>query len=155
MRGYKAPSLHLQTIRTGVSIAFWAMGDGMPLVHMPVLPFSHIQLEWQMPEIRRWYQGLALNRKHVRYDGRGSGLSDRDVGDYSLYALLLDLAVQGRRQQQRQEPGRGGGKREDGLTHRAASLSLASSRPPSPRTSLPASVSARGWSRSEAASLVK
>ena len=96
MRGYKAPSLHLQTIRTGVSIAFWAMGDGMPLVHMPVLPFSHIQLEWQMPEIRRWYQGLALNRKHVRYDGRGSGLSDRDVGDYSLYALLLDLAVQGR-----------------------------------------------------------
>ncbi len=87
--------------KDGVSIAYWAMGDGMPLVHMPVLPFSHIQLEWQMPEIRRWYQGLARNRKHVRYDGRGSGLSDRDVGDYSLYALLLDLAVQGRRQQQR------------------------------------------------------
>ncbi len=85
------PRIQYAQTKDGVSIAFWTMGDGMPLVHMPVLPFSHIQLEWQMPEIRRWYQGLARKRKHVRYDGRGSGLSDRDVGDYSLDALVLDL----------------------------------------------------------------
>jgi class 3 adenylate cyclase len=85
------PRIQYAQTADGVSIAFWTMGDGMPLVHMPVPPLSHIQLEWQMPEIRRWYQGLARKRKHVRYDGRGSGLSDRDVGDYSLDALLLDL----------------------------------------------------------------
>ena len=88
------PRIQYAQTADGVSIAFWTLGEGAPIVHMPE-QFSHIQLEWQMPEIRRWYQGLALNRKHVRYDGRGSGLSDRDVGDYSLYALLLDLAVQG------------------------------------------------------------
>src|SRR4030067_709391 len=30
-------------------------------------------------------------RMLVRYDGRGSGLSDREVSDYSLEAWLLDL----------------------------------------------------------------
>ncbi len=85
------PRIQYAQTKDGVSIAFWTMGEGMPLVHMPVPPLSRIQLEWQIPEIRRWYQGLARKRKHVRYDGRGSGLSDRDVGDYSLDAQVLDL----------------------------------------------------------------
>ena len=34
---------------------------------------------------------MAQKRMVVRYDGRGSGLSDRDVTDYSLEAHLLDL----------------------------------------------------------------
>jgi class 3 adenylate cyclase len=53
--------------------------------------FSHIQLEWQLPECRRWYERLAEKRKLVRYDLRGTGLSDRDVTDYSLEADLRDL----------------------------------------------------------------
>jgi len=63
----------------------------MPLVYMPTIPFTHIQLEWQYPEFRRWYECLAEQRKLVRYDHRGSGLSERDVTDYSLDALVLDL----------------------------------------------------------------
>jgi len=58
---------------------------------MPTLPWSHIQLECQMPGWRRWYERLAEKRKLVRYDGRGSGLSDRNVADYSLDAHMLDL----------------------------------------------------------------
>jgi class 3 adenylate cyclase len=54
-------------------------------------PLSHIQMEWQVPEFRRWYERLAENRKLVRYDGRGSGLSDRGTTNYSLDAQLLDL----------------------------------------------------------------
>jgi class 3 adenylate cyclase len=34
---------------------------------------------------------LAEKRKLVRYDGRGWGLSERDVTDYSLDVLMLDL----------------------------------------------------------------
>jgi class 3 adenylate cyclase len=48
-------------------------------------------LEWQNPDQRRWYERLAEKRKLVRYDGRGSGLSDRNVADYSVDAHVLDL----------------------------------------------------------------
>jgi len=75
----------------GVNIAFWTLGEGMPLVVMPSLPWSHIQLEWQNPGWRRWYERLAEKRKLVRYDGRGTGLSDRNVADYSVDAYMLDL----------------------------------------------------------------
>src|SRR3990172_12920720 len=63
----------------------------MPLVLMAEPGLSHIQLEWQIPALRRWYEHLAANRMVVRYDGRGSGLSDRQVLNYSLDALALDL----------------------------------------------------------------
>jgi class 3 adenylate cyclase len=52
---------------------------------------SHVQLQWQFPEVRHWTERLAEKRIVVRYDGRGSGLSERDVTDYSLDALLRDL----------------------------------------------------------------
>jgi len=86
------PRIQYAKTADGVSIAFWTLGEGMPLVIMPpsVLA-SHVQLEWQWPEWRRWYEGLARRRKVVRYDGRGGGLSDRDVADFSLEARVLDL----------------------------------------------------------------
>jgi len=81
---------HTQT-KDGVSIAYWTLGDGMPLVSMPALSLGHTQVEWEIPEYRRFYESLAANRMHVRYDGRGSGMSARDVSDFSLDAHLLDL----------------------------------------------------------------
>ncbi|MGB6836213.1 MAG: alpha/beta fold hydrolase [Dehalococcoidia bacterium] len=76
-----------------VSIAFYTLGEGVPLVYLPDLPLSHIQMEWQMPQSRRWSQRLAEKRMLVLYDGRGWGLSDRHVADYSLDLLMLDLAA--------------------------------------------------------------
>jgi class 3 adenylate cyclase len=85
------PRIQYAQTEDGVSIAFWTLGEGTPLVHMPWIPYSHIQLEWQIPEWHGWHEQLAKNRKLVRYDGRGSGLSDRDVRDYSLDRHLHDL----------------------------------------------------------------
>ena len=85
------PRIQYAKTPDGVSIAFWTLGEGQPLVQMPSLPLSHIQLEWQDPGWRRWYERLAEKRKLVRYDGRGSGLSDRHVADYSVDAHMLDL----------------------------------------------------------------
>ncbi len=85
------PSIQYAKTSDGVSIAFSTMGEGMPFVQMPGIPFSHIQLEWQIPEWRRWYEDLAEKRKLVRSDCRGCGLSERDVKDFSLDALVLDL----------------------------------------------------------------
>jgi class 3 adenylate cyclase len=85
------PRIQYAQTADGVSIAFWTLGEGMPFVQMPSFPFSHIQLEWQLPGWRRWYERLAEKRMLVRYDTRGTGLSDRDVTDFSLDALVLDL----------------------------------------------------------------
>ncbi|MEE8345905.1 MAG: adenylate/guanylate cyclase domain-containing protein [Dehalococcoidia bacterium] len=85
------PRIQYAKTKDGVSIAFWTLGEGMPLVHMPTTGISHTQLEWQFPEYRRWYERLAEKRMLVRYDSRGAGLSDRDVTDYSLDAHMLDL----------------------------------------------------------------
>ena len=85
------PRIQYAQTTDGVSIAYWTLGEGMPFVQMPTIPWSHIQLEWQIPEYRRWYERLAEKRKLVRYDGRGTGLSDRDVTDYSVDAHVSDL----------------------------------------------------------------
>jgi class 3 adenylate cyclase len=84
------PRIQYAKTADGVNIAFWTLGKGMPYL-VPDVPFSHIQLEWQMPGWRRWYERLAEKRMLVRYDGRGTGLSERSVGDYSLDAHMLDL----------------------------------------------------------------
>ena len=85
------PRIQYAKTTDGVSIAFSTLGEGMPFVYMPWIPWAHQQLEWQVPEWRRWYERLAENRKLVRYDNRGSGLSDREVSDLSVEAQLLDL----------------------------------------------------------------
>jgi len=86
------PSIQYATTADGVSIAFWTIDEGAPLVHLPYVPFSHIQLEWHMSQPRRWYEALAgKTRKLVRYDSRGTGLSQRQVTTFSLDALVQDL----------------------------------------------------------------
>jgi class 3 adenylate cyclase len=85
------PRIQYAQTADGVSIAFYTLGQGMPVVAMPNVPFSHIQLQRQIPEWQREDDRLAERRMLVRYDGRGNGLSDRDVIDYSLEAHVLDL----------------------------------------------------------------
>jgi class 3 adenylate cyclase len=84
------PLIQYAKTADGVSIAFWTLGEGTPLVHLP-LSFSHIQLEWQIPQCRRWYERLAEKRKVVRLDPRGMGLSDRDIRELSADAWQLDV----------------------------------------------------------------
>ncbi len=85
------PRIQYAQTKDGVSIAFWTLGEGMPVVLMPSLPFSHVQMEWQIPQYRGWYERLARMGMLIRYDCRGSGLSQQEVTDYSLTAHMLDL----------------------------------------------------------------
>ena len=84
------PRIQYAKTEDGVNIAYWTMGEGEPLVHVP-LPFSHLQLELQIPEMRRWYEALAREHTLVRYDHRGFGLSDRTTVDLSLPTQVRDL----------------------------------------------------------------
>lgn len=85
------PQIQYGTAADGVRIAYWTLGEGPLFMQLPLVPFSHLQLEWQIPEYRQWYERLAQTRRLIRYDCRGAGLSDRDVADYSLEAYVADI----------------------------------------------------------------
>ena len=85
------PPIQYASTDDGVNIAYWTMGEGPPLIAMPSMPWSHLQLEWTIPEVSHWYEALSRGRTLVRYDGRGFGLSSRDVDDLSLEAEVRDL----------------------------------------------------------------
>jgi class 3 adenylate cyclase len=55
------------------------------------MPFSNVQIEWQIPEVRRLYEGIGKKHQLIRFDARGCGMSAGDVGDFSLDAYSLDL----------------------------------------------------------------
>jgi DNA-binding CsgD family transcriptional regulator/pimeloyl-ACP methyl ester carboxylesterase len=85
-----SPGIQYAKTNDGVSIAYWTLGSGPPLVHSWGVT-SHSQLEWQFPEIREWYLRLARSWRLISYEKRGVGLSQREVDDFSLDAHVLDL----------------------------------------------------------------
>ncbi|HEY7269726.1 MAG TPA: alpha/beta hydrolase, partial [Dehalococcoidia bacterium] len=85
------PRVQYTRTSDGVSIAYWSIGEGDPIVFMPSMPLSHIEFEWRFPEWRAFFERFAERRRVVRYDGRGTGLSDRRAINYSLETLGLDL----------------------------------------------------------------
>jgi class 3 adenylate cyclase len=78
------------TTSDGVRIAYATVGEGPPLVMVRGW-ISHLELDWENPATRSAYEALAEHVLVVRYDKRGTGLSDRDVTDFSLDARLRDL----------------------------------------------------------------
>jgi pimeloyl-ACP methyl ester carboxylesterase/DNA-binding CsgD family transcriptional regulator len=84
------PRIRYAITADGVSIAFWMLGEGTPLVYMTGGPWGHIEL-WDILECRRWYERLAQERMLLRYDVRGTGYSEREVSDHSLDALVADV----------------------------------------------------------------
>ena len=87
------PQIQYATAADGVRIAYWAAGDGAPLLHMSPMPVSNIQKEWGFAPQRKFYEDLVSSLRLVRYDCRGAGLSDRDVSDYSLEAHGRDIGA--------------------------------------------------------------
>ena len=88
--GGRLQRIRFCTSRDGVRIAFATAGEGPPLVRVNNW-FTHLELDWDNPVWRHWSEALCERRTLVRYDPRGSGLSDRDVADLSLDALVSDL----------------------------------------------------------------
>jgi len=78
------------TTSDGVRIAYATVGSGPPLVYATGWPV-HLEVEWQKPFVRRFLEELARGVTLIRYDMRGSGLSDDNVSDFSLEALSRDL----------------------------------------------------------------
>jgi len=82
------PQIQYARTADGVSIAYWTLGKGAPLV---CILLSHLSLEWDVAYRRAFYERLAARAMLVRYDPRGIGMSARDRVDFSIEAMLLDL----------------------------------------------------------------
>ena len=78
------------TASDGVSLAYASIGDGPPLVKAANW-LSHLDHDWDSPVWRHLYRELSVDRRLVRYDERGNGLSDWDVEDISFDAFVRDL----------------------------------------------------------------
>jgi len=77
------------TARDGVRIAYGTAGNGPTLLRVPSLPFSHSQREWESGS--EFYEKLAEKWSVVQLDPRGTGLSERNIEDFSLETRLLDI----------------------------------------------------------------
>lgn len=90
-------SLAMQTLRfcqtsDGVRLAYATSGNGPQLVKAANW-LTHLDYDWASPVWSHWWRGLSRTHRLVRYDERGSGMSDWNVppGSFTLDAWLHDL----------------------------------------------------------------
>ena len=74
----------------GIRLAYATSGAGPPLVKAANW-LSHLAYDWESPVWRHWLAELSRRFRLVRYDERGCGLSDWDVGRFSLDDWVDDL----------------------------------------------------------------
>lgn len=85
------PRVQYATASDGVSIAYSEFGEGYPVIYMSGMPFNHVQMQWQIPQYRAWLDHVFTRRRHIMFDARNSGLSDRNLTELSLEAFGRDL----------------------------------------------------------------
>jgi class 3 adenylate cyclase len=84
------PRIQFATTNDGVRLAYSVTGQGPPLIYMQGW-VSHLEWEWRREDVRYFMQRLSRHHTLIRYDGRGTGLSDRDVPDVNVATHLGDL----------------------------------------------------------------
>jgi class 3 adenylate cyclase len=74
-----------------VNIAYQVVGDG-PLDLVLVAGFvSHLEMDWDEPRSARFIERLASFSRLIRFDKRGTGLSDRPAGLPDLETRMDDV----------------------------------------------------------------
>jgi DNA-binding winged helix-turn-helix (wHTH) protein/pimeloyl-ACP methyl ester carboxylesterase len=82
--------IHFCTAPDGVRIAYAEVGEGRPLVKTANW-LNHLEYDWESPVWSPLLHALAEDRRLIRYDARGNGLTDWEVKDLSFDALVRDL----------------------------------------------------------------
>ena len=78
------------TTSDGVRIAYTIGGEGPTLVRT-IDWLNHLDFEWKSPFLRHWLTEIMRHNTMVRYDQRGSGLSDWNVDDFSFERTVKDF----------------------------------------------------------------
>jgi pimeloyl-ACP methyl ester carboxylesterase/DNA-binding winged helix-turn-helix (wHTH) protein len=74
----------------GVNLAVAVCGSGLSVLKTANW-MNHVEFDWQSPVWSPLLTRLAAQFRLIRYDERGTGLSDWDVGDISFETFVRDL----------------------------------------------------------------
>lgn len=88
----KRGEIRFCTTPGGHRLAYSRAGKGSALVRTGNW-LSHQELDWDMPMMRPVLRDLSSTFELVTYDGRGTGLSDREISEFSLDTMVEDLEV--------------------------------------------------------------
>ena len=80
---------YLQT-PDGVKLA-WAEAGSGPVLVKAANWLTHLEYDWESPVWQHWIRFFAEHYRFIRYDERGCGMSEREVGELSLDASAQDL----------------------------------------------------------------
>jgi pimeloyl-ACP methyl ester carboxylesterase/DNA-binding CsgD family transcriptional regulator len=88
----KGKRQRIRYLRTtdGVQLAWAEAGTGAVLIKAANW-LTHLEYEWESPVWRHWIQFFSDHFRFVRYDERGCGMTDWNVGDLSLGRWIEDL----------------------------------------------------------------
>jgi len=88
----KASRQRIRYLRTadGVQLAWAEAGQG-PLLVKASNWLTHLEYDWESPVWRHWIRFLAEHFRIVRFDERGCGMTDWNVGDLSFPRWVEDL----------------------------------------------------------------
>jgi pimeloyl-ACP methyl ester carboxylesterase len=86
------PAQEVSFCRTpeGINLAVAVCGKGLPVVKAANW-MNHVEFDWQSPVWSPLLTQLAAQFRLIRYDERGTGLSDWEVGDISFETFVRDL----------------------------------------------------------------
>jgi pimeloyl-ACP methyl ester carboxylesterase len=96
------PPVEVRHLRTpgGLRLAYALTGRGPRTLFVVPGLVTHLAFDWQVPEIRAFYERLATGLRLLRYDRIGGGLSDRSEVPYDAireaddaFALLRHLGT--------------------------------------------------------------
>lgn len=87
------PRQRIRFLRTsdGVKLAWAESGSGLPLVKAANW-MTHLEYEWESPVWQHWIRFFSDHFRFVRYDERGCGMTDWQVGQLSVDRWQGDLA---------------------------------------------------------------
>jgi pimeloyl-ACP methyl ester carboxylesterase/DNA-binding CsgD family transcriptional regulator len=72
------------------TIAYALSGEGPPLVRAGTW-LTHVHHDWESPFLGHWLRFMSERHTLVRYDPRGCGLSQTDVGSFTFDDWVADL----------------------------------------------------------------
>src|SRR5262245_39989198 len=88
----KRGAQRIRYVRTddGVQLAWAEAGTGPALIKASNW-LTHLEYEWESPVWRHWIRFFADHFRFIRYDERGCGMTDRNVGDVCVERWVKDL----------------------------------------------------------------
>lgn len=88
----KKATQRIRYVRTtdGVQLA-WAEAGAGPVLIKAANWLTHLEYEWESPVWRHWIRFFTDHFRYIRYDERGCGMTDPNVGDLSLERWVEDV----------------------------------------------------------------